>query len=391
MWCGLLLWLAGTPAMAQVQVDVRLDKPRYLVGEPVVVFVDVRNIGNEAVGYSTCNTNVRLEIVGAARRVAPNILGCFSGMGFGVGSGCGSHDGRSLQPGQITTFRYLLEEYDLRPGRYWLSASGKAVRGPVGAEFARTVSLRVVAATERELRAAMAPLVSEADGGDTTRRHYARQAIVESAPPFLESLIARFAAENQDDTSAIEALGRIASIGSRTHLKELLRRSREARSRSSIVLALARIGHRDDADFLAGVLQDETLDLTSRGYAALGLGRAGGDAAVQHLERALAAASPDQRPTIATALGNTRSRAAVPALIGMFDLGPSYNDVCNALVTLTHRVWCDGSTEDPADDQRQWRRWWQQNGATAPIFGSDRCPAATARLRVVPIRGNGSR
>ena len=377
--------------MAQVQVDVRLDKPRYLVGEPVVVFVDVHNVGDEAIGYSTCNTNVRLEIVGTARRVPPNILGCFSGMGFDVGGGCGSEDGRALQPGQTTTFRYLLKEYDLRPGRHWLSASGKAVRGPVGAEFARTVSLRVVAGTERELRAAMAPLVADADGRDPTRRHDAREAIIESAPPFLESLIARFAAENPNDTAAIDALGRIASIDSRLHLKELLHSSGEARSRPSIVLALARIGHRDDADFFAGVLDDEMQDQTSRGYAALGLGRAGGDAAVQHLERALPAASPDQRPTIATALGNTRSRAAVPALIGMFDLGPSYNDVCNALVTLTHRVWCDGSTENPAADQRRWRLLWQQNRATAPIFGSDRCPVETAGLKVVRIRGERSR
>jgi hypothetical protein len=106
VWCGLLLWLAGTPAMAQVQVDVRLDKPRYLVGEPVVVFVDVRNVGDEAVGYSTCDGDVRLEVIGARRRVPPNIHGCFSGIGSGYRCGVGHPP--LLQPGQTTTFRYLL-------------------------------------------------------------------------------------------------------------------------------------------------------------------------------------------------------------------------------------------------------------------------------------------
>jgi hypothetical protein len=412
VWCGLLLWLAGSPAVAQVRVDVRLDKPRYLAGEPVVVFVDVRNVGDEAVGYSTCDGDVRLEVVGARRRVPPNIHGCSSGIGGGYA--CGEGHPPLLQPGQTTTFRYLLKEYDLRPGRHRLSASGKAgVRwkyyptyapsvappppkhketDPVdGAQFATTLSLNVVAATERELRAVLAPLVSDADGRDPARRHYAREAIIESAPSFLESLIARFAAENPNVTSAIDALGRIASSGSRMHLKELLRSSREARSRSSILLALARVGHRDDADFLAGVLEDDTLDETSWSHAALGVGRAGGGRAVQHLERALAAASPGQRPAIATALGNTRSRAAVPVLIGMFSHDASANDVCRGLITLTHRVWCVGSELDPADTQRQWLRWWQQNGATMRIFGSDRCPAETARLRVVPIRSERSR
>ena len=122
--CCLLLLLAGTQAMAQVQVDVRLEKNRYLVGEPVVVLVDVHNIGDEAVGYSTCDGDVRLEVVGAERRVPPNIFGCFSGMGSG--GGCGIDHPPLLPPGQTTTFRYLLKDYDLRPGGYQLSASGKA-------------------------------------------------------------------------------------------------------------------------------------------------------------------------------------------------------------------------------------------------------------------------
>jgi hypothetical protein len=36
----LLFLLPAVPAIAQVQVDVRSDKTRYLAGEPIVVFVD---------------------------------------------------------------------------------------------------------------------------------------------------------------------------------------------------------------------------------------------------------------------------------------------------------------------------------------------------------------
>src|SRR4051812_5928386 len=79
----LILLLAATSALAQVQVDVRLEKNRYLAGEPVAVLVEVRNVGDEAVEYSTCDGDVRLAIAGAERRVRPNVFGCFSGMGTG--------------------------------------------------------------------------------------------------------------------------------------------------------------------------------------------------------------------------------------------------------------------------------------------------------------------
>jgi HEAT repeat protein len=299
-----------------------------------------------------------------------------------------------------------LKEYDLMPGQYELTASGTAgVRwkyypvmapdvppppppkhketDPVpGALFDRTLPLTIVATTERDLREALAPLVADVDGADAMQRHHARAAIVETAPPFLESLIARIAAENQVDQSAIDALGRIATTASRTHLKDLLRNSPEAR-RVSILLALARIGHRDDIDVFASVLQQETMDQTSRRYAALGLGRIGGDRAVQHLAGALVTAPPDVRPSVATALGNTRSRAAVPVLIGMFGNNPSRSEVCGALRTLTHRAWCSNTADDPAATRRRWLRSWNENGSNTPIFGPDECPADPVAPAVV--------
>ena len=392
-WCGLLLLLAATSASAQVQVDLRLEKPRYLAGEPIVVVVEVRNVSDEPVGYSAGDGDVELVVNGAQRRVRPNIFGCFSWIGhFGGG---GVDHPPLLPPGQATAFRYLLKDYDLMPGQYDLTASGKAgVRWkhypvyapdvppprhketvPVpGAQFDRTFPLNIVASTERELKAALAPLVADADARDPARRHHARAAIIESAPPFLDSLIARFAAEDQFDDSAIDALGRIATTRSRRHLRAAFGSSSDS-LRSSIVLALARVGHRDDAELFATVLGDATADRASRQYAALGLGHIGGNRAVQRLDRALTAAPPELRSSIATALGNTRSRAAVPVLIGMYGNNPARNDVCGALRTLTHRAWCDGTADDPAAERRQWLRRWNEDGAKAPIFGADDCPA----------------
>jgi hypothetical protein len=351
VWCGPFLLLAASSAMGQVQVDVRLEKPRYLAGEPIVVVVDVRNVGDAAFGYTPCDGDIRLAVTGAARRTAPNIFGCFSGQGGG-GAGCGVSHPPLLPPGQTTSFRSLLKDYDLAPGQYALTASGNAgvrsneAASVPGARFDRTLSLTIAAASQGDLQAALAPLVSAADGADPVQRRHARAAIIESAPSSLDALIARFAAEEEFDASAIEALGRIGTASSRAHLKTLF--GTASPRRAPIVLALARAADRDDAAFFATVLQDGSVDQTSRRYAALALGHAGGDQAVQHLERALSAAPSEIRPSIATALGNTRSRAAVPVLIGMLGNNPARSEVCGALRTLTHRTWCDGTADDLA-------------------------------------------
>jgi hypothetical protein len=367
-----LLLLFATHAAGQVKVDARLEKSRYLVGEPIVVIVDIQNVGGQPFGYSTCDGKVTLTVVDVERRLVPRLHGCYAGIGSAAG--CAISHPPMLAPGARTSFRYLLKNYDLPAGTHRLSASGKAgVRGPVpGAEFERIFSLYVAAGSEDELKRAFAPLVTDADSPDPVRRYEARAAIVESAPRFLESLIARFAFEDEYNAPAIEALGRIASDESRSQLKTLFARNRDSR-RQQIVLALAGIGHEADAEFFAGVLQDATADQYSRRYAALGLGYIGGDRAVRYLERALATVPVEIRPSIATALGNTRSRMAVPVLIGMFGNNPSRNEVCGALRTLTRRDWCPGTSDDPAATRRHWLREWNERGSTAQVYGPPNC------------------
>ena len=394
---ALLLGTFATQAASQVRVDARLDKETYLQGEPVTVVVDILNTGDEAFAYSTCDGRVTLTVSGVERRVTPDILGCFSGIGSGGVAGCAISHPPMLAPGERTSFRYLLRDYDLAPGQYSLTAAGKAgVRwkyypwsmatpnpapppqpkhkesDPVpGAAFERTFALRIAPATEDELKRAFAPLVAAAD--DPMRRYDASAAIVESAPPFLVPLIARFAAEQHVRTAAIESLGRISTDESRAALKALYESHRES-WREYIVLTLARYGHAGDAGFFAAVLADATADHRSRRYAALGLGQVGGDQAALHLERLLPTAPPELRPAIATALGNTRSRLAVPVLIGMYGNNPARNEVCSGLKTLTHRIWCTGVADDPVASRRQWLRSWNETGSTAQIFGPDNCP-----------------
>src|SRR5262245_46797056 len=385
--CATFLLLSTAAAFAQVRVDAHLERSQPLQGEPVVVVVDVLNIGSEPVGYQQGSDGVRLTVVSVRRRTPPNIFGCYSGVSSGSGGGTGL---ARLEPGQTTSFRYLLQEYDLSPGQYSVSVSGNAGRiqwyrktdSVPGAEFEQALSLRVAPATNEELQRAFAARVSNADSTDSRVRYEARAEIIESAPVFLEPLIARFAEENPFNTTAIDALGRIATADSRSHLNGLFRSTRDMR-RSAAMLALARIGHPVDAAFFTSVLEDSTSDETSRRYAALGLGHIGGVEAVHRLEQALSS-SAELRPAIATALGNTHSSAAVPVLISMFGNNPSRNEVCGALLTLTHRSGCDGSGPDPACARRQLLRKWNQEAATSATYGIESCPEPESPGAAVP-------
>ncbi len=153
--------------------------------------------------------------------------------------------------------------------------------------------------------------------------------------------------------------------------------------------ALARIGHRDDADFMAAVLQDAAVDEMPRRFAAFGLGHVGGDGAVRHLEAALASAPAGLLDAIVIALGNTRSRAAVPVVIGAFGNNPARNAVCGAMRTLTHQNWCDGSDADPAATRRRRLRRFNDAGSNLPIFGPNYCwtdPSDAVRSSAAPPR-----
>ncbi len=407
--------LLATPAFGQVRVDARLEKTQFLEDEPIFVVVDVTNVGDEPLTNSTCGGEFKLDIPGTSRRIPPNIFGC-SGGGAGVGV-CGT-EGRLFMPGERISSRYLLTEYSLKAGRYNLIFSGRAgyrwnfnsktqtggslpvsrhaeTEPVLGDEVKLMLSFDILKGSEDDLKRVMSKYVSEANrpakNDDQLKRIEARKAIIESAPPFLETLIAQFASEDTyPSAQAVEALGRIGNTESRSDLKKLYAQTKNENIRPFIVLTLARVGHADDSTFFADVLEnlpqnepwESKVAREIKMYAALGLGRIGGDSAVRLLKTTLANVDPEVLPFIATALGNTGSRSAVPVLISMFGNNPARNDVCIALSTLTHKAWCDGSGDD-VRLQKDWQIWWDKNHSTVKIYETDQCPDYSELL---PIR-----
>ena len=409
---GVLFLVLVARGLCQVDVEVTTNKAAYVVGEPVFVILNVRNIGSEAVGYSSCDGHVDLAVESAEKKKqALNLWGCSSGV-IGGGSGsCGIDHPPMLAPNQSTSFQYLLKDYRLPAGNYVLRAKGSAgVRwkyypntvpnappsppaqhkegDPVpGANLDISLPIAFAPGTEEGLRLAYAPYVADAEnpGVGTAERRRAREAIAEMAPEFLEKIIAGFAfGSTPTPDLAVKGLEQIDSAESRADLTSLYDKSTDLTLRNQIVQALAGIATPNELKFFAELLPGRSTpsDDRIRQWAALGLGHIGGDVAARALSGGLASSSGQVRQAVATALGNTRSRSAVPLLIRMYGDNDNTvrNEVCGALSELTHRDWCDGSGTSVTVQQSRWLRWWKLNGPQTALYGHDECPKANTQL-----------
>jgi HEAT repeats len=400
---ALALCLLATPALAQVEVKLRTEKPTFLAGEPIFVLVEVKNVGAEPVAYDGASLKppLVLSVKNGTRKTVRSLHGC-PGSDDNVGPRFLSHP-PFLQPGEATTFRYLLSGYRLKAGSYELNVSGHVdvgwrdpdpfdgraavtprhkVGAPVaGALIDLTLPLVIATGSQADLEAAYKPYVAIAHEIYTPKGSDAAGALFEMAPPFLEAEIVKLVRARGHEggvlSEAAAALGEINSASSRQELIAWFDRSRDLRLRSTIVEAIARTGHPNNLTFLASLLPGHSAEPDDyiRQKAALGIGLIGGDAAVMALRDAPESPNPHVNRTVVQALGNSNSGSAVPVLIDRARGPNGYvkNEVCTALIVLTHRQWCDGSADVTAM-QARWRRWWEANGARATIYRLDDCP-----------------
>lgn len=384
-----LLALTAVPAAPQVAVKVSLNQPDYLAGEPIFVNVAFTNIGAEPLGYSGCDGRADLSVIGTQPDQPPRLRGCSEGGSLG-GFACGIDHPPRMAPGQTITFAYLLKGYHIHSGSYVLHASGRApvrwffgqglnsspvsqrkLGDPVeGAAFDASLSLTVRSGTEEELRQRYLPYVTDSQSVGDIATH-AREAIAEMAPPFLEKTILGFTNHLGDEPLVVRGLAQITTPESRADLIGLFEKSPDLQLRALIAEKLAGIATPRELPFFAGLLpgHSSALDDRIRIFAALGIGRIGGNDAVAALQSAPSSPNTEVHSAIAEALGNTRSAAAIPVLIDMRG-DPSVHDVCQALATLTHYEWCNSPL---AQTPNGWQNWWRTHGSRTPLYGIDQC------------------
>jgi HEAT repeat protein len=200
------------------------------------------------------------------------------------------------------------------------------------------------------------------------------------APAFLEPEIRKLVKQHGHERgfaySAAEALAEIDTPTSRAELIDWFDRSDDLQTRFFIVRAVARARHPDNLPFLASLLPGRStqIDNSIRRDAALGIGMIGGEAAVDALRDAPRSPDPQVAGAVLLALGNTRSKSAIPLLIERAEGQKGYvsNDVCTALTALTHRSWCGGVGLE--ETQKKWRTWWATNAKGVRVYSPDDCP-----------------
>ncbi len=383
---------------AQVSISTRMSKQEYLAGEPIVLFIDVKNIGEDTVAYgSGCDFDIEMSVPEADSGAWHHKEGCFTGQAFG---GCwGIDHPPGLASGQSITFKRLLVGYQLDPGSYVLKTSGKAsmewwqysttnpkhnFNDPVeGDHFSNELPFQVRRGTEDELRHIFEPWMEQAEtgkspdnavvrlwAGEQEVKEFARNAIAETAPPFLEEFVRKFAVE--DARFAIGALRKMNTSTSRQALVELFEGSKDPEFRVQVMSALAEIADPDQVNFFAGLLTPQ--DAAIQEHAIRAMGRIGGWRAVQELAR-IQSDNDGLNEMINNVLAITRSGDAVPVLIERYGNATTQNGVCNALTTLTHLTWCGSGYKNQA---RHWKKFWRQHRAGIRIYGDDDCEGAFA-------------
>lgn len=373
-----------------------------MAGEPIFLVVDVRNIGTETIAYADGNGHLDMIVLGAQRKKPPNLLGCYAG--FVEGGGGGVYDPPLMKPGETRSSWYLLKGYNLTSGEHILHVSGKvgvswnpyldsrsgvgvvaahrhAFTDPmIGELFDASLKLIILDGSDGQLRQRYATYLAHAQRQDEESWR-AREAIAEMAPPFLEKTLSDFA--DQSAELAVKGLGQIATTESRNDLIALFDRSADLKLRALIVRKLAGIATVREVPFFTGLLSNSGDPLDDEIYrlAVLGLGRAGGIDAVNALRTALHGADPDLQGTVVIALGNSKHPSAIPVLIEIYhhQSGLVRDNVCSALMTLTHNRWCDDSLGDSEETVTKWRHWWESHGAQVPLYDSNHCasPAQT--------------
>lgn len=301
----------------------------------------------------------------------------------GSAGSCGI--GVRLTPaGEIFERRFLLDrQFDFsRAGAYHVKASRRVkvygdgfddVIADLDAQDQFDIVLREPKG--RELEDAYQPFLADLGSTDEGTKSAAASVLTQNPPRFLEGVILSLAANGDTALQSVDGLERLATPASRAKLVEMSS-AKDRGLRERAIAALGRIGNSEDCDAMLKVAAENDPEQTQ---AYVAVGRVCRSGAVSVLASLLPSADDHLAAAVATGLGNTASRDAVPPLISLL-LSPDAfvrREADAALFTLTHHG-TPGDLNDPADPRQgysEWHSWWSKNSRTARIYSTDECPA----------------
>jgi hypothetical protein len=418
--------LLGYPIhmLAQQDLDIgmKMTKTAVMLGEPVWIDITVTNRSGRPINLdfgSACWGNKPLKVWLPDAESAVNPAARCSG-GF-VGS-CLSGALPALADGGTMTRSYVLEGdfHIVRPGSYEVLLEKTIRYAPVSSNRS---DLPLTASLEKQ-QTARSTVVLQVDAADSAKllaleQAYARTAMEKPAEPEfpasspdgkpmditavrlasdrlysdqmeasllhyaiveglsvypvagMEPVFRNWVESDQYNAYGLMALKRLNTPAAREALADIA--SSQTSFRWQAVDALADLGDKTYLSLLVQLLASPNEPV--RRAAIQGVGKLGGDAAVPVLLEEIRTAPNIERNDAMTALGDTKSRAAVKVLIDLTGgSGSDYQNTWWPLFVLTHHRLPTVTYRRTAEQTHDaWQRWWNTGGKDAPVYSPYRC------------------
>jgi len=394
--------LTPLPSLAQVSYLARfeMEKPTYLMGEPIFSKFTIRNTGSQTFQFvfrtpsrvlaRELESEPRFRLTGAARHLLPDP----APKPCGGAAGTVVYGSVTLPPGQAHTERWLLDQWArfTSPGRYRVHAERRLPlfaldprtqqpsKRPVAYALALDeLSFELVPATDAQLRSTFQPFLETLR--DPKKTHPAEAMLVITTLPkpfFLSELVAAASPSSADRWDRKLALEGLARLGTPAAWKAILAIAqgknanpaspeKDGSLRAYAILLLAEKGN---AAFLPPMLEmvskvhGEVRDSLLRA-----LGFFQDPRAHQALFDQLHSESSTDRMNAILGLKNLGTKETIPALMAMLnDPEPQVRQVANfALAGLTGKKFALSNKASPEEAARlaaDWHAWWRQNAAS---------------------------
>jgi len=368
--------LAGRAAGQELEGRFYPDQPIYAVGEPVLFWIDIKNVGHAPVtlfekGPGQCID--RFDF--AVQRVSnEGNVSCSNTWD----TTCGDKP-YELKPGDAyqanwpLSFWYRIQ----KPGQYQATISRRLGYSTANAgwkEFSlkSEFEFQVTAADPAHVEAVMRKFEAELNSKDPEVRHDALDVIETTAPPYMEGTMMRLVHADDAFTviHAVRGLRLINTPEARATLAQVIT-TRKADSEDELNArcnAIQGLGISADRSYLTMLAPyAEHVDTCESELATYAIAMLGQSNAVGQLQTYLQSSNPKLRKNAAKALRFTTSPDAVDALI------PALRDkddevraqVSASLTNLTgHSI---GESSSPLQAENLWRTWWQSHRDTKLI------------------------
>jgi len=409
---GLFLLIAGmnSPrALAQVDYSVHfeMDKPEYLLGEPIFCRFVIRNTGRQAFAfrYRTPTRSLASDYDQEPRFTVTDFRGqrlpdpgprpCGSPQGTAV------YGSVTLPPGQVQTERWLLDQWAqfTVPGRYHVRAErrlalvqpdphqvGKFEEKPVAFALAiDELSVTVARSTRAQVEAAFQPYLAAVRNPKDPNPAEAVMVLTSLPRPFFQDQLVRMANPGKPDRwdrrDALDGLARLNTPASWGAILKVFRvadaaassGSKEGTERAEDPLrsyALLLLAEKADPAFIPAFVEMLAKSAEPmRGDLLRGLGFFHDTRTYQLLFDHLHSVQVTDRMNAILGLKNSGAKEVIPALLAALDdPEPQVREVANfALEGLTgHKV------VGPANPTRQeaqriaddWHAWWRDHAGS---------------------------